>query len=1155
MEDKNCKQQLIDWLEDSKLDYILEEADSFITCTIGDYKYLLLREKSGIIFDCDFKLIVEEDEEAFVKEREIGYYIFNFGGKYYYSDISKIEEIRLTPFRFLGKVKKLIQDIPFIPLGIHSGFELLNGSTIYKNWIKKAKFLEFQSLGVCERNTLAGVMDFQVNCNKSGIKSIIGEEVSIVEGDNHYVGKLYVCNEIGWRHLLLINSEINVFNVQRKEISQERLLELSEGLVFVFSCETKLSKNLINQYLTKGRFTKIYYQIDSVIWEDEERDKAYLLNLKNYIDNFLITLSPILINDAYYLEKEDWEIKGILNRLGNISHQGISKNQYFKNIDDNFHIFDSLFKEDDSRFTEVFERGIMSTVELDSLCEFKIPTGTLHLPSYIMNKEEEIYVSSEGLFWHLVEEGLQRLVIDKGKDLDIYLTRVEKEYAVIKKGEIVDYFLILWDIIRWCKTENILTGIGRGSAGGCLIAYLMGITYIDPLEYNLLFERFLNEGRVGKSLPDIDVDFQAERKEEVKHYIKTKYGEDYFCSIGAYTTFRLKAAISDLSREYNIPVEEKNYITKIIDDKHDGRYSQGDFITIFQNAIKLKAIKDFTQQNLPLVNKVALILLQQHSASIHPCATVIVPKDKTIYEWLPLRSENGELVCEWEGKYVEEIGLLKEDILGINQLDKFKSILDLIKQSTGEIVDIYNLPMDDKKVYYYFANGWCEDLFHFGSKGLTDYSYKLKPDCIEDLIAIIAVYRPGTMYLGAHNDYVLLKQGLKKEEYDYGCKEITKNTYGLLIYQEQVMQICQYLGGFSLVEADGIRKAMGKMDKDLILTYREKFILHANAEMRCPIEEAEKIWHKMELFAEYCFNRSHAACYAMTGYICQWLKVHYPIQYWTIALQYAREEKINDFLYEISVNEDEISVKPPDINKSELQFHTDYNTNTIYWTIGKISFVGETATSFILKERDENGNFFSFEEFLSRVNKSKVNKRVVENLIYAGCFDEVEDIKSEEERKRILLQLYEINKVKEIPELPEDNYWWVLKQYQVSKFALFNWKQIILESNLKHHIGLYRDIQTMDFEAFKNKRVILGGIILDMVVKSGKKGEYCNLILDNNNKKLSLTIWTEKWLQIKSEVISSKNKIVVFTSKLTFYSNNQSYTFQMEPEDEFQILS
>ena len=269
---------------------------------------------------------------------------------------------------------------------------------------------------------------------------------------------------------------------------------------------------------------------------------------------------------------------------------------------------------------------------------------------------------------------------------------------------------------------------------------------------------FLNEGRIGKSLPDIDVDFQATQRENVKSYIKEKYGEKYFCSIGTYTTFKLKGTIADLSREYSIPVQDKNFITKLIEDGGEGKAKGEEFTILFQNAIKFKAIRDFVQNNLELVNKIPLIIQQQHSASVHPCATVIVPDEKTVFQCLPLRSENGELVCEWEGKYVEEVGFLKEDILGILQLDKFRSILDLIKQSTGDDVDIYNLPMDDKKVYHYFANGWSEDLFHFGSKGLTEYCSKLKPDTIEDLIAIIAIYRPGTMYLGSHNDYILLKK-------------------------------------------------------------------------------------------------------------------------------------------------------------------------------------------------------------------------------------------------------------------------------------------------------------------------------------------------------------------------------------------------------------
>ena len=283
-----------------------------------------------MILDTEFNLIVDDVELALVEKLEIGFYLFNFGNKFYYLPLDKITEVQLTPFRYIGdKCKETIENIQFVPLAIHSGYELLNGSNIYKNWIKKAKFLGFDTIGVCERNSLAGVMDFQANCKKANIKSIIGEEISIQKGENVYIGKVYVCNEKGWINLLQISNEINVFNINRKVIAEDRLLQLSEGLIFVFNYDTILSDSLIRSFKS-SYFENIYFQIDSVIWEDEERDKKFLLNLKNYVDNYIDVLPPVLINDCYYLENDDYEIKGILNRIGNLSHQGISKNQYFK---------------------------------------------------------------------------------------------------------------------------------------------------------------------------------------------------------------------------------------------------------------------------------------------------------------------------------------------------------------------------------------------------------------------------------------------------------------------------------------------------------------------------------------------------------------------------------------------------------------------------------------------------------------------------------------------------------------------------------------------------------------------------------------------------------------------------------------------------------
>lgn len=322
-----------------------------------------------------------------------------------------------------------------------------------------------------------------------------------------------------------------------------------------------------------------------------------------------------------------------------------------------------------------------------------------------------------------------------------------------------------------------------------MCAYCLDIVQLDPIKYGLLFSRFLNKGRVTVSLPDVDTDFQGDRREEVKRYMETKYGENQICSVGTYTTLKLKGAIKDLSRQKNVDFGEVNYVTTVLDTDKDK------FEEIFENACKKKRVKNFVQENSNVINDLPLVLGQPKASSIHACATLILPEDKDIYNWIPVKKMtlgDGEsvLVSEWEGIELEQAGFLKEDILGILQLTKFKDTLDSIKKETGENVDIYSLPMEDEQVYKYFSKGWNGDVFHFGSHGLTGYCKELKPDNVEDLIAAISLYRPGAMENNFHNEYVLRKRGEREVEYVWGTEKSTKSTLGLIVYQEQVMRIC-----------------------------------------------------------------------------------------------------------------------------------------------------------------------------------------------------------------------------------------------------------------------------------------------------------------------------------------------------------------------------
>lgn len=477
---------------------------------VGGKKFLLLEHKEGYIFNENFELILSSYEEHYLKE--VDFVLYKFGSKFYYTPTDKIDNPgggNMYVFKYLGKSTMNRPNLPF--LGIHGCYEILSGSRFYEDWIAKAKFLDIEVLGICEKNTLAGIFPFQEACSDK-IKPIFGETISIkTKEDRLLESKVYVMNEQGWKNILLINSEINVFNPS-KYIDEEKLLGFTEGLVFVFNPSYfPYDEKRLNLY--KSKFPKVYFQLDSVEYKTESSDKEFLLSTQKYLNN-KEGIKPILICDAYYLDKEDFIVKSKLSNISGVRGL-ISENQYFKADDENFILFDKLFSESD--FGNILETSIESLNEVVELCNYKIPTGKFKLPKYIMNEEEASkYKTNEDLFYALIEEGFEKRKIFGKKNSGEYIDRVEREIKIIEFGGFVDYFLILHDIIRWCKENDILTGLGRGSAAGSIIAWLLDITKVDPIEYGLLFERFLNEGRIGKMVKkvvingDIELDFNKE---------------------------------------------------------------------------------------------------------------------------------------------------------------------------------------------------------------------------------------------------------------------------------------------------------------------------------------------------------------------------------------------------------------------------------------------------------------------------------------------------------------------------------------------------------------------------------------------------------------------------------------------------------------------
>lgn len=1114
----------------------------------------------GQIFDEDFNLtmepgfmpVVAQDEDD--KDVLCKYVAFEFGGEYFYSP-ADARPAQLNPLRHLGKAALELAHVPFVHLGVHGKYELLNGSRDYADWCKKAKFFGQDALGMCERNTLAGTLPFQVACDKEKIRPVLGETVTVLPvGKQPYEIKLFCRDAEGWQNLLRINKAVNV-DRDGQGCPEVEVLQRAAGLTCVLATDTELSAVLIAQYQQAFGTGYVYYQFDTVEFLGDARDRKQLLSLRTYLEHFADQLMPVLLNDSYYLDKQDASIKPLLNKVAKgVSHDN-SEDQHYKSLDEAFCRLEPLFPEGKLfnirsvsgalllDFVGLFERMAHHAHYLASQCEYKIPLGKLHLPSYEQYDlpQARQCPTNEDLFFALIEEGYERKVTAKGLNDEEYWARLEKEIHVINLGGFIDYFLILWDVIEWCKTKGIMVGVGRGSSGGSLVAYLLGIVELDPVHYKLLFERFLNEKRVKSGLPDIDTDFMAERRDEVKQYMRDKYGVDHVVSIGTYGGMKSKGAIKDLGRVYGAgDHQSRNIVTSKIDNDPQKKLWRD----IFVDAQAQPVLKSFIQRNGDLIHNLRLCLNQPRSCGVHASAVVITPKFRDgvameVYDWMPVKLQEGKLVSEWEGTYVEMAGFLKEDILGLTQLDKLDFMQQLSEKMGKRRVNFHEIPLDDPQVYRLFQRGYNEDVFQFGTAGLKSYSQDVLPENIEDLIAAVALYRPGPMDTGAHKTYVNVKNGKQAAEYDYMLEPVSRNTHGMYVYQEQVMLAMQILGGFDLVEADGVRKAMGKKIPEEMEKYRKLF-LEGAGKNGCGEEEALAIWNKLETFARYGFNRSHAAAYTIMSYWSQWMKVYRPLEFWTAALQFAGDDEITSRIGEINRLDCGVRVAPPNVNMSGQKYQADEATGNIYWSISSIKHVGDVAVSVILEEREENGSFFSLEEFYYRVPKAKVNKRSLLHMILAGCFDEIHGIKNVCDRLKLLEKWQKLTGEKQLPEGFDDpeqtskDYFWTIHQRNLIGLGYLDYASIRQSNGLIAGRTPFVDPVAMSAERAVNSVAVVGGIVTEVTDRHSKRGRFGSVLLEANSEVIRVTLWNEAYEPIRDELMGANGKILFLTGKIEY---------------------
>jgi DNA polymerase-3 subunit alpha len=683
-------------------------------------------------------------------------------------------------------------------------------------------------------------------------------------------------------------------------------------------------------------------------------------------------------------------------------------------------------------------------------------------------------------------------------------------------------------------------------------------------------DKGLEEGG-HSSMPDIDIDFASDRRQEIREYLEERYsvnGRQRVFSAGTFSTLKLKAVLKDVARVHRIPLNTVNYITSLFED--DGM----DWTGLFKLAAVNKAVRKFIMDYPEVIEDIRPIMGQPRSASVHASAIIVTPDTKDgrqaeCFDFLPIRKMDGLLVSEFDGNAVDEIGLLKEDVLATKELSKLSAVIRIVNETCHKNYSIESITrneIEDAGTYALLSNGFTQNVFQFSSPGITRFIREVAPDCIEDLIIINALYRPATLEIGATGDYIRYRRGEVAPVYNYGTYEATRNTFGIMVFQEQFMSIAHTLGGFDLGKTDYLRKAIGKKNAALMATLKEDFIAGA-IKNGCPDYEANEIWRKIEVAGKYSFNRSHAAAYALTAFCGAWLKAGYPTAFYTVALQWADDREIPLLMSEMEQCS-RAKIVPPDINISGVRFHTDYQTGEIFWSLSRIKMLGTKTVEFILNERQKNGCFTSIENFIRRIffsvkyeyrdnpgseeeqSRTPVNARHVKHLILAGCFDRIENIKEITGRYQILKRAAKESGFRLLEkDFPLENiglhYFWSLRQMEISGIGKMDYFRIYNESGIGKQIkgkAVYMSLREALIPENEGRRITLCATAIEVEEAfyrdkaSGGKKRYCKIKLQQNSDLMELVCWSDFYEGHKKQIGEMKDKIIIVTAIIR-YSN------------------
>ena len=880
------------------------------------------------------------------------------------------------------------QHADYVPLHLHSEYSLLDGAIRLKELVEQAAAFRMPAVAITDHGNLFGAVEMYRLATKAGIKPIIGSEVYITPG-NHLEKKHGNDSEDASFHLILLARDNHGYRnlvslvtraytegfYYKPRIDRGLLEQYSGGLIALTSC----MKGEIPYYLQQGMIDKarekaleykhilgpenFYVELqDNGLPEQED------LNRKLFDLARELHIGIVATNDCHYMKREDARAHDILlciqtgktvNEKNRLRFQ--SDGFYFKSPEEMKHAFREI------------PEAVLNTRAIAERCSVEFKLGANLLPRYELQGK-----SPDSFLEELSRAGLLNRL---GQAPDaVYNQRLGRELDIIEKMDYASYFLIVWDFISHAKEKGIPVGPGRGSAAGSLVSYCLGITDIDPVKYNLLFERFLNPERI--SMPDIDVDFCKDRRAEVISYVAEKYGKDHVAQIITFGTMAAKAAIRDVGRALDMPYGEVDRIAKLIPNTvhitiQDTLHTEAQMKAMYENNPKIKELIDTAMR---------LEGLSRH-ASTHAAGVVISPAPLTDYTPLYRNPSDGTIMTQFDMLSIERIGLLKFDFLGLKTLTVINKTFTYMKDN-GKELSFKDISFDDQKTYELLSSGNTTGIFQLESPGMRDLLVKISPNRFEDLIAIVALYRPGPMGSGMIDEFIKRKKGKIPVKYDLPqLKEILDETYGVILYQEQVMRIANKLANFTMGQADILRKAMGKKKPEEMEKQKETFIQGAVAN-GIPEKKAMRIFDLMAYFAEYGFNKSHSAAYAYVAYQTAYLKAHYPVEFMAATLS-ADMDNTDKIVKSIAgCREMGIEILPPDMNLSGNEFTVV--GSSIRFGLEAVKGVGSAAIESITETRDATGPFTSISNFLERVDQRKVNKKVVEGLIKSGAFDSLE---------------------------------------------------------------------------------------------------------------------------------------------------------------------